>query len=61
MKMSDWGPYVPSREEMDQEIQRFVEIYQGRACGESVKNRRENIRDNDYESIAEIYDYVINY
>lgn len=45
-------------EEMNIEIERFIEIYWGTAIGDSVYKMRINTVDNDYDGIKDIYDYI---
>ena len=47
-----------SLEEMKQEINLFIEAYWGTSIGERVYHRMCNTRDDDFDGIKEIYDYV---
>ena len=47
-----------SLEEMKQEINLFIEEYWGTSIGERVYHRMCNTRDDDFDGIKEIYDYV---
>ena len=40
---------------MDSQIEVFLEQYSGTSYGESVRNRRENTRDDDWGGIHEIF------
>ena len=56
----DIGDYMKNLtlEEMNIEIERFIEIYWGTAIGDSVYKMRINTVDNDYDGIKDIYDYI---
>ena len=45
-------------EEMNIEIERFIETYWSTAIGDSVYKMRTNTVDNDYDGIKDIYDYI---
>ena len=44
--------------DMDCEINQFVNQYFGTSIGESIRNKRMNVSDDDYDSIKEIYKEV---
>lgn len=45
-------------EEMNIEIENFIESYWGTAIGDSVYKMRINTVDSDYDGIKDIYDYI---
>lgn len=58
IKMFD---YEPTIEDMDCEINRFIEMYDGTLIAYTVKNQRDNTNDDDYDRIKEIYDAVMEF
>ena len=43
-------------QDMKNKIMLFCEEYLGRAIGEETRCRMENLRDDDYDGIKELYD-----
>lgn len=53
--------YEPTIEDMDCEINRFIEMYDGTLIAYTVKTQRDNTNDDDYDRIKEIYDAVVEF
>lgn len=50
-----------SIEEMDRIINKFIDNFCGTSFGEHIQRWRENTFDNDYDTITEIYNEVMDY
>ena len=46
-------------EEMDYEIEKFINQYWGTAIGASVYSKRSNTLDSDFDKIEDIYNEII--